>query len=52
MLDIILTLQSPVVTECTTRFYIPKFYILPTECVCVIFANLRTNGVHFQYSAD
>jgi len=31
----ILTLQSPVVTICTARFNIKKFYVLPTQCIFV-----------------
>jgi len=31
-----LSFSSPVVTICTTRFNIQQFYILPTQCICVL----------------
>jgi hypothetical protein len=31
-----LTFKTPVVTRCTTRFNIPKLYILPTQCICSV----------------
>jgi hypothetical protein len=44
---IILGLSSLVVTICTTRFNIHKFYVLPTECVYVFCMDLRTNSDYF-----
>jgi hypothetical protein len=42
-----LTLYSPVVTLCTTRFNIQKFYVLPTQCIYVFCTDLRTNSDYF-----
>jgi hypothetical protein len=39
-----LTLQSPVVTICTTRFNTLKLYILPTRCTCVFHMVLTVNS--------
>ena len=41
-----LTVYSPVVTICTTRFSIQQFYVMPTHCIwfCV---DLRTNSGYF-----
>jgi hypothetical protein len=36
-----------VVTLCTTRFNIHKFYVLPTQCVYVFCVDLRTNSDYF-----
>ena len=41
------TLQSPVVTIGTARFNIQKLYVLPTQCIYVFCADLRTNGDYF-----
>jgi hypothetical protein len=38
-----LTLQSPVVAICTTRFNMLKPYILPTQCICVFRTVLTIN---------
>ena len=35
------------VTICTTRFNIQRFSVLPTQCICVFCADLRTNGDYF-----
>ena len=42
-----LTLQSPMVTICTTTFNIQKFCILPTHCIYVFYVDLRTNSYYF-----
>jgi hypothetical protein len=42
--DLLLTLQSPVVTICTTMFNTHKFYVLPTQCIYVFCVDLRTNS--------
>ena len=34
----------PVVTICTARFNIHKFYVLPTQCIYVSCVDLRTNS--------
>jgi hypothetical protein len=39
-----LTLDSPVVTICTTFFNILKLYILPTQCICVFRMVLTVNS--------
>jgi hypothetical protein len=39
-----LTIQSPMVTICTTRFNTPKLYILPTQCICVFRMVLTINS--------
>jgi hypothetical protein len=36
-----------VVTICTTRFNFYKFYVLPTQCICVFCVDLRTNSDYF-----
>jgi hypothetical protein len=41
------TLESPVVTICTTKFNIQQFYILLTQCVDVFCVDLRTNSDYF-----
>jgi len=43
----ILSLYSPVVTICTTRFNIHKFYVLPTQFIYVFCVDLRTNSDYF-----
>ena len=35
------------VTICTTRFNIHKFYVLPTQCINVFCVDLRTNSNYF-----
>jgi hypothetical protein len=45
--QLFLSLQSPVVTICTARFNIKKFYVLPTQCVYVFYVDLRTNSDYF-----
>jgi hypothetical protein len=40
----ILTLQSPVVTVCTTFFNTPKLCILPTQCIYVFRMVLTINS--------
>jgi len=47
-----LTLQSPVVTLCTARFNIHKFYILPTQCIYVFCVDLRTNSDYFPIQRE
>jgi len=42
-----LTLQSPVITPCTNRFNIKKFYVLPTQYIYVFCMGLRTKGDYF-----
>jgi len=34
------------VTTCTTRFNIQKFYVLTTQCVYVFCMDLRTNSYY------
>ena len=42
------TLQSRVVTICTTMFNIQKSYIVPTQFFfCVLYVDLRTNSDYF-----
>jgi hypothetical protein len=36
-----------VVTICTTRFNIHKFYVQPTQCIYVFCVDLRTNSDYF-----
>jgi hypothetical protein len=43
----LLTLWSAVVTLCTTRLNIHKFYVLPTQCIYVFCVDLRTNSDYF-----
>jgi len=38
---------SPVVTLCTTRFNIHRFFVLPTQCIYVFCVDLRTNSDYF-----
>jgi hypothetical protein len=38
---------SRVVTVCTTRFNVHKFYVLPTQCIYVFCMDLRTNSDYF-----
>ena len=38
---------SLVVTLCTTIFNIYKLYVLPTQCICVFYVDLRTNSDYF-----
>jgi hypothetical protein len=38
--SVVLTLQCPVVTICTNRFNIHKFYVLPTQCIYVFCTDL------------
>jgi len=35
------------VTICTTRFNINQFCVLPTQCICVFYVDLRTNSDYF-----
>jgi hypothetical protein len=42
-----LTISSPVVNICTTRFNIKKFYVVPTQCICVFCVDLRKNSDYF-----
>jgi len=42
-----LTLKNPVVTISTTTVNIPKFYVLPTQCIYVFCMDLRTNSDYF-----
>jgi hypothetical protein len=46
-LSLCLTLESPVVTVCTTFFNTPKLYILPTQCSCVFRTVLTINSDWF-----
>jgi hypothetical protein len=41
------TLYSPAVTVCTARFNIQQCYVLPTQCIYVFCADLRTNSDYF-----
>jgi len=36
-----------VITICTTRFNVKQFHVLPTQCIYVLFMDLRTNGDYF-----
>ena len=36
-----------VVTICTTRLKLKKFYVLPTQCIYVFCVDLRTNSDYF-----
>jgi len=42
-----LTLQSPVVPSCITRFYVKKLYILPAYFIFVFYIDLEKNSVYF-----
>jgi hypothetical protein len=42
-----LTLCNIVVTICTAKFNIHKFYVLPTHCIYVFCMDLRTNFDYF-----
>jgi len=33
---------------CTTTFYIQKFQIMPTDCICVFYMVLRTNNDYIR----
>jgi hypothetical protein len=44
---LLLALQSPVVTTCTTRFNTQQFYVLPSQCTSVLCVDLRTNSDYF-----
>ena len=39
-----LTISSPVVYICTTRFNTKKFHVVPTQCICVFCVDLRANS--------
>jgi len=43
----ILTLYSPVVAICTTRFNSQQFHVLRTQCIYVFCVDLRTNSDYF-----
>jgi hypothetical protein len=43
-LCVLFKVGSPVVTLCTTRFNVEIFYVLPTQCICVLYIDLRTNS--------
>ena len=36
------------VTVCTTRFNIQKFYVLLTDCIYVFYTDLRTKSYYFR----
>ena len=42
-----LSLYTPVVTICTTRFNVHKFYVLPTQCIYMFCVDLRTSSHYF-----
>jgi len=41
------SLLSPVVIICNTRFNIHEFYVLPTQCIYVFCVDHRTNSDYF-----
>jgi len=43
----LLKFQSPKVTKCATR-HTHKFYVLPTQCIRVIFMDIGTNSDYFH----
>jgi hypothetical protein len=45
--QVVLSLCGPVVTVCTARFNIHKFYVLPTQCIYVFCVDLRKNSDYF-----
>ena len=45
-------LLNLVVHKITTKFHVQQFYILPTECISMIFMNLRTNSDYYYYVID
>jgi hypothetical protein len=47
-----LDIKSPVVTLCTTRLNVQKFYVVPTQCICVFCVDLRTNSDYLLYSIN
>jgi hypothetical protein len=46
-ITISLLVRHVVAFICTTRFDIPKFYVLPTQCIYVFCVDLRTNSDYF-----
>jgi len=42
-----ITLQTSVVTICTTRFNMQQFYVLPPQCIYVFCVDPRTNSDYF-----
>jgi len=40
------------VTICTTRLNIHILYVLPTQCICVFYMNLRINGEYFPVNIN
>jgi len=36
-----------VVHEISTKCHVQRFYILPTECISVIFMDIRTNSDYY-----
>jgi hypothetical protein len=42
-----LTFKSQAVNLRTTRFNIKKFYVLPTQCINVLYLDLRANSDYF-----
>jgi hypothetical protein len=48
----VLALQGPMVTICTTMFNIHKFYVLPTQCIYVFCADLRTNSDYLTFTTS
>jgi hypothetical protein len=43
-LCILLKVETPVVTVCTTRFNVEIFYVLPTQCIYILSIDLRKNS--------
>jgi len=39
--------NAQVVTICTAKFNIQKFYVLPTHCIYAFCVDLRTNSDYF-----
>jgi len=52
MLTMYLFLRSPVVTICTNRFNIKKFYILATHCIYVFCMDLRKTTIYSLYNIN
>jgi len=47
----LLTFKALVVTVCTDRLNIKKFYVLPTLCIYVFWLDLKTKQRLFPYTA-
>ena len=44
----LLTLSKPKTCYMYRQFNIQQFYVLPTQCICVFYVDLRTNSDYFS----